>query len=117
MPQILLALLLYPGLALAVTLALLFGWLAHGRAAFGRVRLVAFWRSADGLAAVMSMLLAALVLALLPWPLHPAPGLPGIASPAALWAATEAAFLIALLPGSLAPTAIGARAASREGQL
>src|SRR5439155_23621929 len=107
----------YPGLALAIVLALLFGWLAQGRAPLGRLRLQGL--SADGLASAASIVLAALALALLPWPLHPAAGWSWLASrsPLALWAALEGAFLVPLAPGLLRPSPLGARAASREGQM
>src|SRR5207249_7684455 len=38
-------------------------------------------------------------------------------SPLALWAALEGAFLVPLAPGLLRPSPLGARAASREGQM
>jgi hypothetical protein len=109
------AILLYPGLALALILALVFRWLAEGRAP----RLGLRWASlgADVLAGLVSILLATLALALLPWPLHPAAARSWIGSPLALWATVEAAFLAPLLPGLLAPTALAARAAAREAQI
>jgi hypothetical protein len=115
--EIIVSFFVYPGLLLALVLALLFGWLTYGRRFFGRLRGVAFWRSFDGLAAVGSIALAALALALLPWPYHPAAGWRWIGSPIALWAALEVAFLTPLLPGLLAPAPLGARAASREAQM
>ena len=48
--EIALSILLYPGLALALILGLLFGWLAAERTPFGRLRALPF--SADGLAGV-----------------------------------------------------------------
>jgi hypothetical protein len=110
-----LAILLYPGLALALVLGVAFGWLAEGRAPQLRLRLPPL--SADGLAGLSSILLAVLALVLLPWPLHPAAGRTWISSPLALWIAVEGAFLVPLLPGLLAPSALAARAALREAQI
>jgi hypothetical protein len=114
--QTLLSLLLYPGLALALLLALIFGWLTEGRPQIGWLRGVA-WASLDGLLSLASILLAALALALLPWPMHPAAGWTLIGDPVALWVALEGAFLLPLLPGLLAPSALGERAAHREAQM
>jgi hypothetical protein len=111
-----LLLLFYPGLALALILALVFGWLTEGRVRLGWLRGAA-WGSLDGLLSLASILLAALTLALLPWPLHPAAGWAWAGRPAALWAAIEGAFLLPLLAGLLAPAALGERAASREAQM
>jgi hypothetical protein len=113
--QFALALLVYPGLVFALILALAFGWLVEGRMYLGWSR--AAWASLDGLTSLASVLLVALALALLPWPLHPAAGWPWIASPIALWPALEGAFLVPLLPGLLAPSPLGGRAASREAQM
>jgi hypothetical protein len=109
------AILLYPGLALAIVLAVIFRWLAEGRAPRVRARIPPL--SADGLAGVASILLAALALALLPWPLHLAAGWSWVGSPAALWGALEGAFLAPLLPGLLATAPLAARAAAREAQI
>jgi hypothetical protein len=111
-----LAILLYPGLGLAIGLALLFGWLTQGRAFFGQVRVVAFWKSLDGLAGMASIVFATVALTLLPWPLHLAGHLWG-GRPLVLWAAIEGAFLAPVLPALLAPSPLAARAASREAQL
>src|SRR5215212_11600988 len=111
-----LSLLLYPGLALVLILALVFSWLTEGRVRFGWLRGAA-WGSLDGLLSLASILLAALTLALLPWPLHPAAGWAWVGSPAALWAALEGAFLLPLIAGLLAPASLGERAASREAQI
>src|SRR5262245_64979912 len=89
--------LLYPGLALALVLAIVFGWLAEGRTPRPRLRFPPL--GADTIAGLASILLAALALALLPWPLHPAAGAGWIGSPLALWVAVESAFLAPLLPG------------------
>ncbi len=116
MANLALSLLFYPGLALALILALVFGWLTEGRVRLGWLRGAA-WGSLDGLLSLASILLAALTLALLPWPLHPAAGWAWAGRPAALWAAIEGAFLLPLLAGLLAPAALGERAASREAQM
>jgi hypothetical protein len=111
-----LSLLLYPGLALVLILALVFGWLTEGRVSFGWLRRAA-WASLDGLLSLASILLAALTLVLLPWPLHPAAGWAWMGSPAALWAALEGSFLLPLLAGFLASAPLRGRAASREAQM
>ncbi|MEO7909548.1 MAG: hypothetical protein ABIV47_07840 [Roseiflexaceae bacterium] len=116
MANLALSLLLYPGLALALVLALVFGWLTEGRVRFGWLRGAA-WGSLDGLLSLVSIVLSALTLALLPWPLHPAADWAWVGSPVALWAAIEGAFLLPLLAGLLAPTSLGARATSREAQI
>ena len=110
-----LSFLLYPGLALVIVLALLFGWVIEGHVRIGWLRGAA-WGSFDGLLSLASIALAALTLALLPWPLHPAAGWAWVGSPTALWAALEGAFLLPALAGLLAP-ALGGRAASREAQI
>jgi hypothetical protein len=114
--NLVLSLLLYPGLALVLILALVFGWLAEGRVRFGWL-LGAAWGSLDGLLSLASIALAALTLALLPWPLHPAVGWDWAGSPIALWVALESAFVLPLLAGLLAPAALGVRAANREAQI
>lgn len=114
---VMLALLLYPGLGLAVVLALLFGWVSGGTLVVGRPRAVQL--GMDSLAGLLSIALTTLALALLPWPLHPAAGSGWLAegSPLALWVAIEGACLVPLLPGLLAPSPFAARAASREAQI
>src|SRR4051794_28069106 len=116
MMEMLLSLLLYPGLALVFILAVMFGWLAERRLHFGWLRGAA-WASLDGLLSLASIVPAALTLALLPWPLHPAAAWSWVGSPAALWAALEGAFLLPVLAGLLAPASLGERAASREAQI
>jgi hypothetical protein len=115
--DIALAILLYPGLALALILALLFGWLAEGRAPSRRIAAVRFGAISN--TALISIALAALALALLPWPEHPAAGWSWIGStnPLMLWGALEGAFLVPLLPALLRPSPLGTRAASREAQM
>ena len=117
MANIALALLLYPGLALALVLALLLAFLTERRLPLGRVPGLRALRSLEGPAAAASMLLAAIALALLPWPYHPAPSWPLIGQPIALWCALEGAFLLGQLPGLLAPAPLAARAAARELQM
>jgi hypothetical protein len=112
-----LALLLYPGLGLAIALAPLFGWLVAGRGPLALPRGFPALASVDGMAGVISILLAALALALLPWPFHPAAGWPWVAHPVALWIALESAFLAPVLPGLRAPSPLAARAAMREAQI
>jgi hypothetical protein len=114
--ETLITFLLYPGLALALVLALLFGWLLERRVWLGWA-LRAAWASPDGLFSLASILLSAAALALLPWPLHPAAGWQLIGGPVVLWATLEGAFLLPLLPGVLAPSPLGERAAYREGQI
>jgi hypothetical protein len=113
--ELALAILLYPGLALALILALVFRWLAEGHAPRPRLRLPSL--GPDTIAGLASILLAALALALLPWPLHPAAASRWIGSPLALWVAVESAYIAPLLPALLAPSALTARAAAREGQI
>jgi hypothetical protein len=113
--EVAIALLLYPGLALALVLAIVFRWLAEGRTPRPRLRFPPL--SADTIAGIASIMLAALALALLPWPLHPVASSEWIANPLALWVAVESAFLAPLLPGLLAPAALAARATAREGQI
>jgi hypothetical protein len=117
MLNIAVSILLYPGLALALVLALLLAFLTERRIVL--VRLPGMWalRSLDGLAAGASMLLAAIALALLPWPYHPAPGWSLVGHPIAIWCALEGAFLLGQLPGLLAPEPLAARAAARELQI
>jgi hypothetical protein len=110
-----LALLIYPGLALAIVLAIMFRWIVEGRAPRATLRIPPL--RADGLVGLTSILLAALALALLPWPLLPAALRPWVGSPLALWSALEGAFLAPLLPGLLAPSPLSARAAVREAQI
>jgi hypothetical protein len=109
--------LFYPGLALTLALAIVFGWLVERRARPGRIRLAALWNGLDGIAASLSIMLAALALVLLPWPFHPLAGRPPIGSPLAIWAPLEAAFLLPALPGLMASSPLAMRAASREAQM
>jgi hypothetical protein len=113
--EITIAILLYPGLALALALGVIFRSLAEGHLPRGRLRVPPL--SGDGLAGILSILLAALALLLLPWPLHPAAGWSLIGNPLLLWVAIEGAFLMPVLPGILAPSPLAARAAIREAQI
>lgn len=111
------AILLYPGLGLLLGLALLLGWLLDRRLP-ARLSPRAAVATLHGQLALASIGLAALGLALLPWPLHPlgaGAGMPG--GPALLWAAFEAACLLPLLPGYLAAQPLAVRASLREAQL
>jgi hypothetical protein len=102
--------LLYPGLLTALLAGAVFGGLVGvgGRPVAGGLR------SREGLAAVASVLFAAVGLAALPWPLHAAP--PGTAWLWA-WAGFELAFLLPLVPPLAAGAPAVARAAIREAQL
>ena len=108
---------LYPGLALTLGLAPLFGWLSERQVPLPQLRWGASLRRLDGWAAAASVGLAGLGLALLPWPLHPAAGWHWVGHPLALWAALEGAFLLPALPGLLSPVPLGARAAARAAQM
>ncbi|GAB4209673.1 MAG: hypothetical protein OHK0022_41170 [Roseiflexaceae bacterium] len=112
--QLLIALLLYPGLLLALALGLLFGLLVQGRPALPRLGGLA---GAEGLAGLASLLLAGLATALLPWPLHPAAEWRAVGNLALLWALFEGAYLLPLLPALLDPAPLVARAAAREAQM
>jgi hypothetical protein len=104
-------------LALTLVLAALFARLAGGRWLALPRRVPALWGSADGLAGLASLLLSAVALALLPWPLHPAGTQAAVGHPLPIWAALEGAFLATLIPALLAPSPLAARAAQREGQI
>lgn len=104
------AALIYPGLLTTLVAGALFGMLLGTG---GRPVLSAL-RSREGLAALASVLLAAVGLATLPWPLHP---MPASASWLWAWAGFELAFLVPLLPPLAAGTPTVARAAMREAQL
>lgn len=114
--NILLTLLVYPGLFLLLSLGALFAWLFERRLP-ALAPSAAPLRSLHGVAALASLLLAALGLALLPWPYHPFSGWRAIGVPATLWVLFEGAFLLPLLPGFLAADPLAARAASREAQI
>ncbi len=110
-----LAILLYPGLALALLLGVLFGWLIERRTP--PAPRASALRGLAGPAALAGIGLTGLALTLLPWPLHPAAGWSAIGSPATLWALFEGAFLLPLLPGFVSGRPFAARAAAREAQI
>ncbi len=117
MLNIAVSILLYPGLALALILALLLTGLTERRLALGRLPGAQALRSLDGLAACASILLAAIALALLPWPYHPAADWSLVGQPIVFWCALEGAFLLGQLPSLLAAAPLAARAAAREVQM
>ncbi|NJK80642.1 MAG: hypothetical protein HC914_12370 [Chloroflexaceae bacterium] len=115
------ALVLYPGLLLVLALGALYATLLHGQGwvqqlAPLRPRLLqpAWWR-AEYLLYAASVVLAALGLALLPLPWHPAA--PDVVAWVWAWAAFEAAFLVPLLPALASTYAPLARAAIRAAQI
>lgn len=115
--NIVIALLLFPGLALGLALGVLLGVLLERRwPGWGALR-VGSLRGLPGQAALLSIGLAGAGLALLPWPFHPAAGWSAIGSPALVWALFEAAALLPLLPGYLSPQPLACRAAVREAQI
>jgi hypothetical protein len=113
--QTVIALLLYPGLLLALGLSLLYTVVTVGRPAFHWGAIGAAGRSVEGSMYALSIILAGCGLALLPWPLHPLALDPGVWLWA--WALFEGAFLLPLLPGLLVGTPTVVRAASREAQI
>ncbi len=117
LPNIALSLLLFPGLALALVLGVLLGWLLERRWPGRGVLRLGSLRGLPGQVALLSIGLAGAGLALLPWPFHPAAGWAAIGSPALVWALFEAAALLPLLPGYLSPQPLAARAAVREAQI
>lgn len=111
----LVALVAFPGLLFMLVLTVVLNALVEGVPRLGDLRLPRFgFESAAGLA---SLLLAVLGSALLPWPLNPAQSIGPLAGPLAAFATIEGAFLIALLPGLLAPNALVNRAVIRETQI
>jgi hypothetical protein len=113
--NIALALLLYPGLALTLLLALVFRVLAEGQYSFRSIRVPAF--GIESAAAYGSIGLASLALSLLPWPLHLAAPWAWIGNPLLVWLILEGAFLIVALPGLLTQNPLAVRATSRETQI
>lgn len=113
--QMVIAFLVYPGLLLTLALSIMYTVIMRGRPPRHYPALLAVGRSTEGVVSILSMLLAAIGLALMPWPLHPL-------SPTAqwglwAWAAFESAFLLPLLPALLAGMPPIVRAASREAQI
>lgn len=115
--NILLALLIYPGLALVLALGVAFTWLFARQVPAATLLNSAPLRSLAGLAALASLVLTGVGMALLPWPYHPASAWAIIGNPAVLWALFEGSFLLPLLPGFLSPQPLVARAAAREAQI
>lgn len=113
--NILFALLVYPGLLLTLILATVFSMVVERRAK--RQGTSRFVFSGQLLLGLMSILLMAFGLALLPWPLHPAADWPWVGRLALLWVVIEGAFLLPLLPGLRSAAPLVVRAASRETQL
>jgi hypothetical protein len=119
--QILLAVLVYPGVMLALLLGMLYAVLRtaqpwqHSLAAFRAGLSRAPWTSQEWALHILSVVLAGCALALLPWPWHPLPPDPAVWLWA--WSALEAAFLLPLLPAMLAGSPPVVRAASRAAQI
>jgi hypothetical protein len=119
--EVIVALFAYPGLLLAVALGVVYAVTAVGRPsgstvqAFGAaLRNPAGWSVEQGMSLV-SVLLAGVGLALLPWPLHPFGPDPLLWMWS--WGAFEAAFLLPLLPALRAANPLIARAALRAAQI
>lgn len=113
--QIIISLLIYPGLLLALGLSLLYTITVTGRLRLHRGAIGATWRSSEGLLYTTGIVLTGCALALLPWPLHPVQLGRGVWLWS--WALFEGAFLLPLVPGLLANTPTVVRAASREAQI
>lgn len=119
--DIAIAILLYPGLLFSLVPGLLFaaiversGWAAKMGALWAATTRSREW-SFERLVSPLSVVLAGVALAVLPWPWHPAalPPLGWFWS----WAALEAAFLLPLLPALLAGSPPVVRAAIRAAQI
>lgn len=108
-------------LLLAPALAVGLGALVAAIATGDRIRLHPPERhlalSADALTALVSIVLAALAFAVLPWPLHPAGAGDWVGHPSLVWVMVEGAFLVPLLTGLLAPSPLAMRAALRDAQI
>lgn len=102
----------YPGLITALALGLLYRRLLGG--AMPRVRFDPTWRSREGVATLVGVLAAAVGLAMLPWPLHPAGALRAWLW---AWAAMELAFLLPLTPALASGVPKVVRAAVRRAQI
>jgi hypothetical protein len=113
------ALLLYPGLLTLLALGALYAASSAGRAALHDLRslLRPPLGSSEGLLQIVSVLLAAGGLALLPWPWHPAAA--SLTPVAWLWAwgLLEAAFLLPLLAAMRAGDPLVVRAALTSAQV
>lgn len=114
--QILIALILYPGVvalaASGVLLAFASGVRIPRLGAFASIH-----RTAEGVSILMSLALLTFGAALLPLPIHPALGRWLVGKLPLAWALIEAAFLLPLLPGLISRRPLEARAASRAAQL
>lgn len=109
--------LVYPGLVSMVLLGALYAQIQRQHPAYGRglAALTQVWRSREGLLLLLSLLLAAIAPALLPWPYHPA----AVAGLNWFWALLllEAAWILPAIPAMLSNVALLARPALRELQL
>lgn len=115
--DVVLAFLLYPGLAFTFVLAIAFSLLSEQRVVLNRIHISACVSSVDGVIGTISFLLSALALVLLPWPLHPVAQWSWIGDPLALWVTIEGAFLLPVLIGQFSGSPLAMRAASREAQM
>lgn len=118
--QTLVAIIVYPGIVLVLALGLLHAELSQNglRAGllFRSITNASAWKSGEGLMSGLSIILAGVGLACLPWPLFSAASAyPGHMLLA--WGGLEGAFLVALLPGLLAGSPPVVRAAIREAQI
>lgn len=118
--QTLTAFLFYPGLLLALALSAMAIALQEGptqaRVFVDTIAVPRAWQRVEGLLFAMSMVLAGVSLAFLPWPLHPAPP-PNEGLWLLAWGAMEGAWWLALLPGLIAGTPTVVRASIREAQI
>ncbi|MBC8163407.1 MAG: hypothetical protein H7Z42_19540, partial [Roseiflexaceae bacterium] len=108
------ALLLDPGLLFLLGLTALYAALVRRSTRLQRLRLPR--PSFESATSLVSVLLAALGLALLPWPRSPLAE-DGLENPLLAWLAFEGAFLLPLLPGLLAGDALTNRTTLREAQI
>lgn len=116
----LLAILVYPGLLLAVGLGAFYAALTGTQSAndnlksFRKAFVPASWQSTESFVNSLSIVLSGCGLVLLPWPWHPAPNL---VLWLWAWGALEAAFLLPLFPALLTGTPPVVRAAMRTLQI
>jgi hypothetical protein len=118
--QALVAMLLYPGLVWTLILGVVYTLLTQQSGQvqrfFPALLAPAAWRSGEGLLCGISVLLVAVGMAFVPWPLHPMQ----VVHPARwllVWGGLEGAFLLALLPALIAGPPFVVRAAIREAQI
>jgi hypothetical protein len=115
MPDLLLALLLYPGMATLVVLGVLWGTSVEKRLpALAGLRHLG---SAEGLLTLISLGLASIALTLAPWPFHPDPQLADLQHVLLIWALLEGAFVLPLLPTLVHSRSLATWAAWRELQI